>query len=187
MNTLSADLPTLWKVIERLEKASIPYMLTGSLALNFYGHVRATNDIDIVIQIDPSETAKIYHLFESDFYISEDVVKEAIQNRGMFNMIDNESVFKVDIIIGKADSFSMQQFARRQRISVGSQKISVISPEDLILSKLKWSEESLSEIQQKDIENIIRVCSEKLNKEYLEKNAKDLGFYERLIKIYDSI
>lgn len=187
MNTPITELPTLWKVIERLDKASIPYMLTGSLALNFYGHVRATNDIDIVIQLEPKDTKKIFHLFEKDFYISEAAVKEAILKRKMFNVIDNESVFKVDFILVKDKPISKLQFERRRQIAIGSYNISVISPEDLILSKLEWSAESLSETQQKDVENIIRISGNSLDKKYLEKKSKEIGVYDRLQVIYENV
>ena len=62
MSSLEADFPTLWKVIDRLNEASIPYMLTGSIAVNIYGHSRATNDFDIVIQIHSPDVKKIYNL-----------------------------------------------------------------------------------------------------------------------------
>jgi hypothetical protein len=68
---VSIDLPewkTLEKVVRRLDGAAIPYMLTGSFALSFYGPVRATNDIDIVVQMGRPDATTICRLFEKDFY-----------------------------------------------------------------------------------------------------------------------
>ena len=45
------DFNTLKIACEGLEKANIPYMLTGSFAANFYAVPRMTRDIDIIIQI----------------------------------------------------------------------------------------------------------------------------------------
>ncbi len=182
-----ADFPTLWKVIKRLDRASIPYMLTGSMALNFYGHIRATNDIDIVIQIKPSDVESILNLFESDFYVTREAVQEAVDREGMFNVIDSESVFKVDFIVAKKDPYSRQQFERRRSVRVKANDIRVISPEDLILSKLDWSRESLSEMQENDIRNIIRISGETLDKDYLLKWAGVKGLQKRLEKIYASV
>ena len=63
----STDFPTLWKVIDRLDQASILYMLTGSMALNVYGHARATNDMDIVVQISDQNVQKLFRLSEEFF------------------------------------------------------------------------------------------------------------------------
>lgn len=182
-----SDFSTLWKVIRRLDQASIPYMLTGSMALNAYGHVRATNDIDIVIQVSAAEKEKIVPLFEKDFYISKEAVLEALNTETMFNVIDNETIFKVDFIIAKQDSFSKQQFQRRREILLDAQKIYVISPEDLILSKLEWSRESFSEMQERDIQNILRVQKGNLDQKYLETWADQKGFRKRLDQLYAKV
>lgn len=181
------DFPTLWKVVDRLETAGIGYMLTGSMAVNVYGHARATNDLDMVTQIGLGDVKKLSKLFEKDFYINEETIREAIQNESMFNIIDNETIFKVDFIIAKTDAFSKQQFNRRQKIKIVDKTIYVISPEDLILSKLEWSRESLSEVQERDIKNILKTLGPSLDKQYLEKWATIKGMEERLRKLYETI
>ena len=155
------------------------------MALDAYGHARATNDI--VIQIGCLDIQKVFPLFEKDFYISREAVQEALANESMFNIIDNETVFKVDFIVAKKDDFSKQQFQRRQKMTIGPRCIYVISPEDLILSKLQWSRESLSEIQENDIRSILRVQGKTLDKKYLEVWVEKMGFKERLAKLYDSV
>lgn len=187
MSSFPTELPTLWKVIERLDRASIPYMLTGSLALNFYGHVRATNDIDMVIQVHPSDANRIYQLFAKDFYVAQVAIDEALNHEGMFNVIDNEHVFKVDLIVAKKDPFSQQQFARRRLISIGDRKISVITPEDLIIAKLEWSQESLSQLQENDIRNIIKASGKMLDRKYLDEWSEQRGVKRRLERIYASV
>lgn len=183
MGTNQPGLPTLWKVTKKLDEASIPYMITGSLALNFYGHVRATNDIDIVIQVNVGDYKKIYELFRNDFYISEDALQGALRSKGMFNIIDNEEVFKVDFILVKDNSISEMQFSRRKTIKVGTNQLNVISPEDLILNKLLWARESDSDRQKKDVRNILKILGDKLDHDYLTDMSKKLGVdknYEQL-------
>lgn len=181
------EISTLWKAIERLEKANISYMLTGSMAMNAYGHARATNDFDIVIAIQRHHAKELVSLFEQDCYISPESVTEAIQRQGMFNVIDNETIFKIDFIVAKNEPFAKQQFERRQSLEIQGKKIYVISPEDLILSKLAWSQESLSELQERDIQNILRIMGNKLDKAYLEKWANEKGFQPRLKRLYENI
>ncbi len=40
----------LQRVVEVLDEAGVPYMLTGSLAAAYYAVPRATQDIDVVIE-----------------------------------------------------------------------------------------------------------------------------------------
>ncbi|MBI2083074.1 MAG: hypothetical protein HYT76_05850 [Deltaproteobacteria bacterium] len=188
MSTLleSPELKTLERVIERLNRASIPYMLTGSMALNFYGHPRATNDFDIVIEVESRDTERLITIFQDGFYISREAVQEALNLERMFNILDEETIFKVDLIVRKNDPFSREQFQRRRLKELGSIKGYVISPEDLILAKLEWSKESRSEMQERDIRNLVTLLSDELDYSYLERWAERLGFLERLKQYYVS-
>lgn len=185
--TESPELKTLKKVIERLEKGAIPYMLTGSMALNFYGHPRATNDFDIVIEIRRADEERLWDLFRQDFYISRDAVHEAIDREGQFNVIDHESVFKIDFIVRKTGNYADEQFRRRRVKELEGLKTLIISPEDLILAKLDWSKESLSEMQERDIKNLMRLLSKELDYSYMEKWAVVLDILERLRSLRASL
>jgi hypothetical protein len=48
---LTEELEVLRIVAERLEPAGIPYMLTGSMAANYYAVPRMTRDIDLVVEL----------------------------------------------------------------------------------------------------------------------------------------
>lgn len=185
--TPSVELPelkTLKKVIERLDQAAIPYMLTGSMALNFYGHPRATNDFDIVIEVWRQDEERLFSLFQDGFYVTRESIHEALQFERLFNVIDEETIFKVDFIIRKNDPLSRGQFQRRQLRKLGGVRAYLISAEDLILSKLEWSRESLSEMQERDIKNLVRILGDGLDYRYLEDWAARLGQMERLKRFY---
>jgi len=49
-----SELEILRDVCVRLEKAQIEYMLTGSMAMNYYAQPRMTRDIDIVVELEES-------------------------------------------------------------------------------------------------------------------------------------
>jgi hypothetical protein len=182
----SPELKTLQKVTERLERAGIPYMLTGSMALNFYGHPRATNDFDIVIEIQGGDVDRLVNLFQGDFYISRDAVRQAVAQKGPFNIIDNETVFKVDLIVRKTGPYPTEQFKRKTLKELAGFKTYVISPEDLILAKLDWSRESLSEMQERDVRNLLNLLKKELDYDYMEKWSTVLGIMERLKNLYVS-
>jgi hypothetical protein len=50
----------------------------------------------------------------------------------------------------------------------------VISPEDLILAKLEWSDGGQSELQLRDCRSVVRIAPD-LDWPYLERHAASLG------------
>ncbi|HLG22811.1 MAG TPA: hypothetical protein VI382_08340, partial [Candidatus Manganitrophaceae bacterium] len=103
-------------VAKRLASAGVPYMITGSVAMNFYATPRMTRDIDIVIRTQEDDIEKLYKLFANDFYVDIDSIKEALYRRRMFNVIHMEGIVKVDFIIRKETEYRQVEFQRRRRV-----------------------------------------------------------------------
>lgn len=178
---MTDELELIKEVASRLENAGIKYMMTGSMAMAIYSTPRMTRDIDMVIQVSPDETGKIVNLFRGDFYIDESAVREAIQHHGMFNMIHNESIIKFDFIVRKNEEYRVLEFSRRQQIDIDGMPVSVVAPEDLILSKLVWAKESNSELQLLDVRQMLLSVNE-LDNDYLQKWSDVMGVAELLKK-----
>jgi hypothetical protein len=149
------ELDILKLVASRLNDAEIDYMLSGSVALTFYGKPRMTRDIDIVVMIPLNALDRFVKLFEQDFYIDKDMAADAIRNQSMFNIIHLETVIKVDFIIRKNQEYRILEFNKRKKKKLEDQEISVVSLEDLIISKLYWAKDSFSEMQIKDIASLM--------------------------------
>ena len=142
-------------ISRRFEKADIPYMLTGSMAMNYYAQPRMTRDIDVVITISPVDVGRIVALFRPDYYVSEESIRESLAHESVFNLIHQESVIKVDCIIRKSSEYRKTEFERRQKISILDFTTFIVSKEDLIISKLSWAKDSHSEIQLGDVRNLL--------------------------------
>lgn len=93
---------------------------------------------DIVADFQESQISQLINAFSPRFYISEIAIKEAIKLRNSFNLIDNETGWKIDIFILTEDSFAQSRFKRKQNISVNEmgRTLNFSSPEDTILQKL---------------------------------------------------
>lgn len=74
-------------------------------------------------------------------------MKEAIKLKGMFNIIDYKSNYKADFIILKEDEFEQLKFEKRRPARFLDFTVLIISPENLLLSKLQWIQE-LQSVQQ---------------------------------------
>ena len=170
---MSEELDILKIVCHKLEQANISYMLTGSLAANFYTIPRLTRDIDIVIEINKFEIDKLLYAFQNEFYVDRDSIADSMRHQGMFNIIHNDSVFKIDFIIRKDIAYRDTEFKRRQRILLDNSPIWIVAPEDLIISKLYWAKDSISEIQLNDIKNLFSSVKN-LDKNYIDKWVQEL-------------
>jgi hypothetical protein len=98
---VSDELHVLRSVTTRLEGAGISYMVTGSMAANFYAVPRMTRDIDLVIELSEWDLDRVIRLFQQDYYIDRDMVQRAVRDHGMFNIIHNALVVKVDCVVRK--------------------------------------------------------------------------------------
>lgn len=171
------ELDLLIEVCKKLKQANIPYMITGSFALSLYSIPRMTRDVDIVIKMSKSDVKLMLSLFSGCFYIDEQMINEAISHKTMFNIIELESMIKVDFIVKKDSEFREEEFRRKGVINLKDEEIFIVSPEDLVLSKLEWAKESLSEIQINDIKNLLKNVKN-IDYDYIEKWVAELGLAE---------
>jgi hypothetical protein len=168
------QLEVLKIVVRKLSGLGIEYMLSGYVAMNFYGQPRMTRDIDIVIVIEKPEIDHFIQMFQDEFYIESETVFKEVLKKGMFNAIHNEYIVKVDFILRKDSQYDMIAFGRRRFVQVDDLEICLISPEDLVLNKLLWAREGNSEIQRRDVSNILGM-TEDLDFDYLKKWSHQLG------------
>jgi len=172
---MSEQLDVLILVANTLVDIDVDYMISGSMAITFYAVPRMTRDIDIVIELESTGVGKLVTAFGKEFYIDEDSVRSAIASSSIFNMLHNETLIKVDLIIRKNTEYRALEFQRRQTFKLGETQISVVSAEDLILSKLVWAKESQSELQLGDVRLLVNTDHRKLDWEYLQAWAVELG------------
>jgi hypothetical protein len=170
--------PELLKlVVRQLEAAGIDYMITGSVASSLQGEPRATHDIDVVVAIRaPAAAAGLKAAFpEPDFYLDELAVRDAIDARGMFNLIDVHEGDKVDFWLLTEDAFDRARFDRRYVEQFEDARLMVSRPEDTILMKLRWAAMlGGSEKQFVDALRVYEVQHGRLDESYLDRWAGTL-------------
>ncbi len=166
----------LQRIILVLDQARIAYMLSGSFASAYYGAARSTQDIDFVIQATSEQLRSfIDALPVSEYYADLDSALEAHQRQSMFNLIDQATGWKIDLIIRKSRPYSHEEFRRRQRVSLHDVPLFVASAEDVIVSKLEWAKLAGSRRQIEDAAAILRVRWDALDHSYLAKWIAELG------------
>lgn len=168
------------RITEALEKAGIDYMLVGSFASTRYSSPRSTQDIDIVIS---ATTAKLMTFFQylggNEYYAELDVALEAHRRNSLFNIIDLNTGWKIDLIFCKPTPFGLEEFQRRRKADLHGLQIYIASPEDVIIAKLEWAKLGGSGRQIEDAAAILRVQGATLDKTYLEKWVGELSLKDQ--------
>jgi hypothetical protein len=141
-------------VVSALEAVPMNYMLTGSMAMTVYTIPRSTRDIDLVVEVMPSQKETFLSQFKDRFHFNEQTIIDEFAGRGIgiFNLIDHKSFYKIDFIIRKANRYEQVKF-----------------PEDLILSKIQWIQQLESERQKEDIRQLLEFPA--LNMTYIKSWA----------------
>jgi hypothetical protein len=104
------------------------------------------------------------------------VIREALDRRTMFNLVDLTGGDKVDFWILTDEPFDRSRFARRQFAELSGVRFLVSAPEDTILMKLRWAElYGGSEEQFTDALRVYEVQHGALDLDYLNDWASRLG------------
>ncbi len=167
------ELEVLKSLSQKLNDLGIPYMLTGSVAANYYTSPRMTRDFDIVIELESSDILPFVMNLSQDFFIEESSVADAISHQGMFNIIHKKNIIKIDFIVRKPSIYRQTEFKRRKLVQIQDFSFWIVSIEDLILSKLDWAKETFSEMQIQDVRNLLK--NQSIDQAYLDEWILPLG------------
>ena len=175
-------------VCAALHDARIPFMLTGSVAAAFHGASRATMDIDVVIDPVEAQLEVFVGIIEcTGAYVSRDAAREALQHRTMFNVVDTESGWKVDLMIRKDRAFSTTELERREAADVFGVALAIATLEDVILSKLEWAKLGASARQLEDVRTLLRLRGEDVDTAYIERWLDALGIRSQWTAVSTSV
>jgi hypothetical protein len=187
MEQPSSSLAGLREVIGVLDHLGIAYSLGGSMASSVHGINRQTNDADLTVEPFLGKEAQLAAAFGPDYYVSPAAVQEAVRNRTSFNVINTRSGFKADLFVHKDQPFERAAFARRLSVQLPDapdQPIRIHTPEDIILFKLCWYRlgNETSEQQWRDVLGVLRVQGERIDQNYLDQWAPELGVSDLLAR-----
>ena len=90
----------------------------------------------------------------------------------------------VDFIVKKSSVYRKTEFERRRKVKFGNITLWIASIEDIIISKLFWAKESLSEMQLNDVKNLYN-SSYEIDTNYLESwiNKLNLNAVYKMVQV----
>jgi hypothetical protein len=180
--------PALLPVIEALEALGVPYHVGGSVASSFIGIARATQDVDLVADLQLPHAAPFARSLEGRYYADPERIAQAIRRRASFNVIHLETVYKVDVFVSKDTPFARGNMERRISFEIPGlgRSLYLASPEDIVLHKLLWYADAggVSDRQWYDLQGILRLQGRSLDLGYLRSWASRLGVADLLERAF---
>jgi len=176
------------KLARVLDDLGIPYVVGGSLASSVYGTPRATLDADLVADVTLAHLDPVAQALAKDFHVDRQLVREAVQQRGSFNIVYLATMFKVDVFVSRGDAWSREELSRGRveefETAHGRVSIRFASPEDTVLHKLFWYKlgNEVSDRQWGDVVGMLNVQGDSLDQAYLDRWAGSLGVAELLAR-----
>ena len=167
----------LFQFVEPLERSDVPYAIVGSVASSVYGEPRATNDIDLLIQLSRADAGKLAEAFSpGDFYVPPREIIEIELSRshgGHINVIALETMMKADFYpVSVAEA---GWFARRRALEVSGRKLWFAIPEAVIVHKLRFFREGGGERHLRDIRGMLAVGGDEIDRGLIEEAVADFG------------
>jgi len=177
-------------VIACFEELGIAYYIGGSVASSAYGIARATVDVDIVAGLDAGHVEHLVKALETNYYISGEMIREAIRRSTSFNLIHLGTMIKIDVFVAKDRPYDSEAFNRRQPDTLDEEnprRFYLSSPEDIVLNKLQWYQRGggVSEQQWRDVLGVLKVQGGRLDLEYLKYWAAKLNLSDLLKRSFD--
>lgn len=174
----------LRKLVEVFEEENIDYMFIGGLALPAYGEIRATQDVDVAVLVTNLQTLE--HLFNELAKRSFELTAEPMLEAACIYVLDRKNMVDVKIWL-KPDGikFDKELLKRRQRREIPDMEVWVIGPEDFIVNKLSRADRRARD--ESDVVSVLIGQRGKLDREYLEKRAKEFDVFSLLQALEDKV
>ena len=195
MNDQPLDITDFLKLIlECLEVAEVEYLIGGAIAEWAWGEPRATQDLDLVINLPIQAVGRFSKELEKrNMLVPADIILDAmIEDRAdiPLNAIHMYSGLKADLYLMRdGDLLRQSAFQRRVLVDYGPPigNVYVHSPEDLILYKLMYLGLSGQPKHARDIAAILRAKKDQLDFGYIEEWVAQLGLGSVWKEMLDSV
>jgi hypothetical protein len=173
---------TLEKIIKILHAYQIKFHLTGGVTNIAYSEPRLTQDIDIVVDnaaIKKHLDSFINSLNASDFLFDEALMRNAIDNKRIFQLLDSAEALKLDIyprelIPGELDRSNLIELFSGIMIPIASLP-------DTAIAKLIWINKG-SHKSRRDLRQLLGIASED-QRQTIGQLAEEIGLMKLLSEV----
>jgi len=171
------------EVIDALNRLSVPYMLTGSLASNFYGIPRATMDADFVADFSGHAVDALAGSLGQGLRLDPQASFETVTGTTRYVIRSPVGPFVIELFLPTDDPHDRERFRRRCRVTLLGRETYVPTVEDVIVTKLRWSRQGRRAKDLDDARNVMAVQRDRIDWAYVNhwcEQHDTLALLERL-------
>jgi hypothetical protein len=162
-----------------LKGAGIPHVIVGGVAVAIWGRPRATEDVDIVVDLaDGQIEAFAAHLDAHGIRLDAKAARRALADGKSFSLADQWSIHWVDVRppVRPIDHATIE---RATHIELAGEQVAVATAEDTVIGKLLAGR--LQDLL--DAKSVVLRRGDKLDRAYLQNRAREMGIESRLREV----
>jgi len=169
----------------RLDRLGVDWLTGGSLASSVHGEPRATQDVDMIVDLRSRHVKPLWESLRRDYYLDAGEIRAAVKAAASFNAIHFASAIKVDFFVAGDDPFEAERLAHCQRVDTPAGVLHIDTAEHTLLRKLEWYRRGgeASERQWRDVQAIARIQGDRLDRDRLRLWAARLGVTDLLQRV----
>jgi len=188
-----AEIENILSRLEIIFKATkLKYVIVGGITVIHYGHIRATQDIDIIIEDDYSKISQFIGLLKSyEFDVMESQFKLAYQEKTNISIFDKNSFLRLDIkVADKKQEHEVLSHAKKEKIL--GKDLFIAPLEYVLIGKLLFMgliddipDSELLEYQDAvDFLTLFHANKEIIDLTFLTNKAKQIGLKTTLDRLF---
>ncbi|MEW6356766.1 MAG: DUF6036 family nucleotidyltransferase [Planctomycetota bacterium] len=174
-------------MLDVLRDLDVPHMVVGSLASNYHGVPRSTQDADLVAQLGDTSIRDVARCLGEHFRLQPQMAFETVTatTRYVFELLD--APFSIEIFSLSDDSYDRTRFGRRQPATIEGRQTFVLTAEDVIITKLRWAGQGDRRKDEEDVRNVIAVQHKRIDWGYVVEWCERHGTGNLLKRIRRSV
>ncbi len=123
-------------LIEIMERHEVQYVLVGGFAVNFYGYIRTTQDVDVLVNPSSENARRMVNALDEFGFGSGGVPAEYFETEGTAIHMGVEPN-RIDLLTSLRGISNEEIFKRKERVKYEDIFLNLISLEDLLVCKKK--------------------------------------------------
>jgi hypothetical protein len=127
------DFETLQAVLRALEEHRVRYAVFGAIALNVHGLARFTEDLDVFVEPEQENVARLRAALTSVFAdpeIQQITAADLLGDYPAIQYVPPEGMFHLDIVTRLGEAFAFEDL-QTERVPFGDITITVVTPRTL--------------------------------------------------------